>query len=194
MTVKEYQNYCKNKLEIIYQDVKIEWNPFGRRSDQYSPRPDIAVGPFATNSRLERDYDKLIIEPRSKKFIESLIKANNQNITKIGGRGESVFSDISYFNYNARCFICLEIENKVSRKHLIGGLVNASALGRIAILVAWTPSKLKAFIKLKNYLKFLSSVEKNSFKTDNILILDKDQFKELVDAAAIRPNNDVIDT
>ncbi len=184
MTVKEYQNYCKEKLKIIYKEAKTEWNPFGRRNDQYSPKPDIAVGPFAIDSRLEADYNKLLNEPRSKAFIESLIKINNQNIAEIGGGDPSRLLDIFYFNYNSRCFICIEIENEVSRKHIIGGLVNASALGRIAILVAWTPDKLKAFIKLKNYLKFLSSVEKNSFKTDNILILNKDQFKILVDSAA----------
>ncbi len=184
MTVKEYQNYCKDKLKTIYQEVKIEWNPFGRRDDQYSPRPDIAIGPFAINSQLEENYNELLDESKSKAFIESLIEINNQNIAEIGGGEQLRLSDISRFNYNARCFICIEIENRVSRKHIIGGLVNASALGRIAILIAWTPDKLKAFIKLKNYLKFLSSVGKNSFRTDNILILDKNQFKELVDSTA----------
>ncbi len=187
MTVKEYQNYCKDKLETIYQEVKIEWNPFGRRDDQYSPKPDIAVGPFATADRRGENYDRLLEKPKSKAFIESLIEKNNGNIMTFGDGVISSWSDIFHFNYNARCFICIEIENEVSRKHIIGGLVNASALGRIAVLIAWTPEKLKAFIKLKNYLKFLSSVEKNSFKTANILILSKDQFRGLVDFAANMP-------
>ncbi len=181
MTIKEYQNYCKGQLETIYQDVKTEWNPFGNRDNQYSPRPDLAVGPFAVNNRLEEVYDLLTSEPRSKAFIEALIDINNLNISEIGSDELSSLSNMSHFNYNARCFICIEIENMVSRKHIVGGLINASALGRIAILVAWTPDKLKAFIKLKNYLHFLSSVEKNSFRTDNVLILSKEQFKEAVD-------------
>lgn len=182
MTVKEYQKYFKDKLKNIYQEVEVEWNPFGRRDDQYSPRPDIAVGPFAINNRLVRDYDILLNESKSKAFIESLIEINNQNIIRIGGGNQSTLFNISHFNDNARCFLCIEIENATSRKHIMGGLVNASALGRVAILVAWTPDKLKAFIKLKNYLKSLTVAEKNSFKTDNILILDKDQFKEIVDS------------
>lgn len=183
MTIKEYQNYCKAKLETIYKEVEIEWNPFGRRDDQYSPRPDLAVGPFAISGRLDEDYDGLLNKPESKVFIELLIEKNNQNIAEMGNRERSQISDFNFFNRNARCFMCIEIENKVSRKHIVGGLINASALGRIAVLIAWTPDKLKAFIKLKNYLNFLSLVEKNSFRTDNILILDKNQFKALVDTA-----------
>ena len=182
MTVKEYQSYCKEKLSNIYQDVVIEWKPFGRRDDQYSPRPDIAVGPFAYQDRLEENYDELLNNTKGKRFVESLISANNNNVTSVGDSILSNYSMFRTFNHNSRCFICVEIENKVSRKHIVGGLVNASALGRIAVLVAWTPDKLRAFIKLKNYLKFLSSVEKNSFRTDNILILSKEQFKEAVDA------------
>ncbi len=181
MTVKEYQTYCKEKLSNIYQSVVIEWKPFEVSSDQYSPRPDIAVGPFAYQGRLEANYDALLNDDRSRYFVESLVNANNSNITSVGDNILSSYSMFRTFNYNSRCFICIEIENKVSRKHIIGGLVNASALGRIAVLVAWTPDKLKAFIKLKNYLKFLSSVEKNSFRTDNILILSKEQFKEVID-------------
>jgi len=185
MTVKEYQNYCKKKLDTIYQEVEVEWNPFrGCRvnSKQYCPRLDMAIGPFAINGQFSEDYTELLNEPRSKVFIESLIRANNQNITGVGDGDQSKISDFYSFNHNARCFMCVEIENKVSRKHIVGGLVNASALGRVAVLIAWTPDKLKAFIKLKNYLKYLSSVEKNSFKTNNILILNKDQFKNLVDS------------
>lgn len=181
MTVNEYQIYCKEKLSNIYQDVTEEWKPFGRMDNQYSPRLDIAVGPFAYTSRFEENYDALLNDIQSKNFINSLITANNLNMINIGDNDLSNYSMLENFNYNARCFICIEIENEVSRKHIIGGLVNASALGRVAVLVAWTPDKLKAFIKLKKYLKFLSSVEKNSFKTDNILILSKEQFKQAVD-------------
>jgi hypothetical protein len=187
MTVKKYQKYCKNKLDTIYQEVQVEWNPFKGcevSNKQYCPRLDMAVGPFAINNQFREAYTDLLCELKSKAFIESLIRANNQNIIRVGRGEQSDLSDFYSFNLNARCFMCVEIENKVSRKHIAGGLVNASALGRVAVLIAWTPDKLKAFIKLKNYLKYLSSVEKNSFKTNNILILDKDQFKELVDSAA----------
>lgn len=185
MNVKEYQKYCKTKLLSIYDFVEVEWNPFKKchvEDKQYCPRLDIAVGPFAVDARLESQYDQLLNQAKSKIFINYLIKLNNDNFPSIAGGLKTSLENIRYFNYNARCFICIEIENKVSRKHIVGGLINASALGRIAILVAWNPDKLKAFIKLKNYLHFLSSVEKNSFKTDNILILSKDQFKEAVDA------------
>ncbi|MFA5211569.1 MAG: hypothetical protein WC414_03655 [Patescibacteria group bacterium] len=188
MGVKEYQQYCKDKLLSLYDSVDVEWNPFKKfnvGNKQYCPRLDIAVGPFAINTRLESQYNRLLSERESRKFIDSLIKFNNDNVRNIVTGSETNFEMMKYFNYNARCFICVEIENKVSRKHIVGGLINASALGRIAVLVAWTPDKLKAFLKLKNYLNFLSSVEKNSFKTDNVLILSKEQFKIVVDAINI---------
>ena len=45
---------------------------------------------------------------------------------------------------------------------LLGGAVNAAALGRIGIVVAWTSEKLKAFAKLRRYLNFLGIVGKNT--------------------------------
>ncbi len=40
-----------------------------------------------------------------------------------------------YMNFNARYFLSIEIENQLTQKHLIGGIVNASALGRLEILI-----------------------------------------------------------
>ena len=185
MNIKEYQNYCGEKLNHLFSDVVVEWNPYkgcNVNNIQYCPRLDIAIGPFAINNRLGVNYDKLQTKSVTKNFINLLIDSNNQNILSMGLNNLTKPSDFSSFNYNSRCFICIEIENRVSRKHIVGGLVNASALGRIAVLVAWTPDKLKAFIKLKEYLKELSELEKNSFKTNNVLILDKDQFKDAIDS------------
>lgn len=84
------------------------------------------------------------------------------------------FGDICYKNKTARCFLAIEIEDKVSRKHLIGAAMNATALGRVGIVVACTHEKLKAFIKLRRYLWFLSRA--TNFSTDNLIILNKDQF------------------
>lgn len=177
MTPKEYQTILKGKLERIYPEVLTEWSSMSGNSNVYSPRVDLAVGPFATNRRYIEEYDDLMTESRV--FIESLLFKHNENLAAFNLETENNhFEQLFDFNKNARCFLCIEIENKVSRKHLIGGLVNASALGRIGILIPWTPEKLKAFLKLRNYLKFLGRVGKNTFKTANVLILTKDQLDD----------------
>lgn len=178
MKIKDYQKYCETKLNNIYKEVKMEWRSFGFSNDQYSPRLDLAVGPFAIDENFGEQYNLQLSEQKSKLFIDKIIEENNKNIDEFGIG--SVFNLSNNINFNARCFISIEIENKVSRKHILGGLINASSLGRIAILVAWTPDKLKHFIKLKNYLNFLSSVKKNSFATDNILIVSKNQFVDVL--------------
>lgn len=177
MIPKEYQIILKRKLEGIYPEVKTEWSSMKGERDVYSPRVDLAVGPFATDGRYVEEYDNLLGESRP--FIESLIAKHNENLTAFNPEPEdSYFEQLLSFNGNARCLLCIEIENETSRKHIIGGLVNASALGRVGILIPWTPQQLKAFLKLRNYLKFLRKAGKNTFKTDNVLILTKDQLDD----------------
>ena len=51
--------------------------------------------------------------------------------------------------------------------------------------VAWSADKLKAFIKLREYLNFLGSVGKNTFDTTNLLILDKEQLFQAIRSSGI---------
>ncbi|WP_339218583.1 hypothetical protein [Paenibacillus sp. FSL W7-1332] len=44
--------------------------------------------------------------------------------------------------------MAIEIEHLVSRKHLMGGAINASALGRFGVVIPWSEEKLRAFIKI----------------------------------------------
>lgn len=83
-------------------------------------------------------------------------------------------------NLNSRCFISVEIENAVTQKHLIGGIINASALGRIAIMIPWNERQLRAFIRTLNYLEFLKDAEKNTLDTTNIFIISKDQIEGIL--------------
>lgn len=180
MTVKEFQQTTKDKMGILYPvvDIKTEWRA-EMGSSIYSPRVDVAVGPFAIHNSLANEYDDLI--DRSRDFIEALISQHNQNIRTINSELSLInFDSLKFFNENSRCFICIEVENKISRKHLIGGAVNASVLGRVGVIVAWNDKIFKASLKLINYFNFLNQVKKNSFNTGNLLILNKDQFYNLL--------------
>jgi hypothetical protein len=173
---REYQLSAKASLGRIYRKVEVQWHPFlGVGRDMYAPRIDIAVGPFAMERRrLEERYTELLFETRP--FIESLIECHNQNLDDVEQKAS--FEPIAFFNLNARCLLCIEIEDSGSRKHCLGNLVNASALGRIGLLIARSEEIRRTFLRQRVYLRFLADVEKNSFKTDNALVLSAEQFDE----------------
>lgn len=143
----------------------------------YSPRLDVAVGPFATHERLGHIYDDMLLNPEIEGFLRRLVEYNHINLERYGDGFvlPSQYEDILYMNHNARCFLAVEIEHLVSRKHLMGGAINASALGRFGIVIPWSDEKLRAFVKLVRYLQYLRYAEKNTFNTSNLLIVTKEQ-------------------
>lgn len=177
--VQAYQRRIADLLCQIYPEVPVKspWSAMSGERHIYSPQVDVAVGPFATGtSRCFRRYDQLTDD--SRQFIEEIIASHLQNIrdyedwTDIP---EISYSTIKSRNRNARCLLVIEVENQVSRKHLMGGAINAAALGRIGIVIGWTEEKLRAFVKLRRYFQFLAAVGKNTFDTTNLVILGKDQ-------------------
>jgi hypothetical protein len=197
--VKQYQTSIASMLSRIYpqvQDISIEWiamlpeeiryefprDSFRRR--MYSPIVDIAVGPFATEGRLIQEYDSLM--DYSHTFIEELIALHNGNIRSFeSDYGEVIFERLRIHNQNARCLLAIEIEKgNPQAKYLMGSAVNACALGRIGIIIAWNSGRLESYFRIREYLMFLRSLEKNSFDTTNLLILTKDQFQQAVEQNA----------
>lgn len=176
MPVKRYQKMVAARLSELFTGVSVqcEWAAMSDEANLYSPRLDIAVGPFATHARYIEQYDELM--DKHPGLIERMMICHCENIAIYnGGEFDVSFERLKYKNQNARCFLAIEIENRVSRKHLMGGAINAAALGRIGIAVAFRDDKLKAFVKLRSYLNFLASVGKNTFDTTNLLILSADQ-------------------
>jgi len=82
---------------------------------------------------------------------------------------------------NSRCSFAIEIENSGSRKHRMGDIVNASAMGRVALVV---PDKeiLKSFVRILEYLNLLKSSQKPTFEHKNVIILDQEQLKDCLRA------------
>lgn len=175
MTEREYQAASQTALRSVFAEVETQWRPFLHHGHQmYSPAIDIAVGPFATEQRYEARYTELLQESRA--FIERLIAAHNRNVEDLDERAS--FESIAHFNENARCFLGIEIEKTGSKKHCLGDLVNASALGRIGLLVAWNDDMLRTFLRQRAYLRYLADAGKNTFKTDNALVLTTTQFDD----------------
>ena len=174
---EEFKHQTYVGLTHFYRQnmVTFEWPSMRDEPEMYSPRLDIAVGPFATNRRFIQEYDDLM--QASRNFIVQLIDFHIGNIRRFDNPNYDLsFDQLKSKNYNSRCLLAIEVENVTSPKYIIGSAVNASALGRVGIFIAWTPPKLKQYIKLRKYLEFLASVEKNTFDTTNLLILDRNQF------------------
>ena len=145
---------------------------------------DIALGPFSTTrggNKIEEFNNILNDNLKIKNFLNSIYRYHKLNIETLGiDLTVPSLDDIKSSNLNARCLMAFEIENKNSRKHIMGSIVNASSLGRIAIGVAYKESVTKVFIRILNYLSFLESVDKTSYNTTNFLIITKEQLLSIL--------------
>jgi hypothetical protein len=174
---------------IIGKDIEIrkEWLPFNRWHDQSisSPMIDIAIGPFAIETRCIREYDALLTNRNVRELLQLALEAHTENLERCNNREENLpeFDDFfngEFTNTNARCFMAIEVEGREDRKVVLADIINTSAMGRFGIIVAKSERVLKIFVKLLNYLLFLQSVEKPTFRTKNVLILSSEQFSRLL--------------
>ncbi|MDI6716697.1 MAG: hypothetical protein QME63_07120 [Actinomycetota bacterium] len=191
--IRNFQDEITKQLKSIYPsvDIKTEWSAFRNERRLYSPRIDVAVGPFSIEhgNSCTKKYNSLM--ESSKSFIEMLLLFHQDNI-KDNSIGDSqlyqpkTFDELMKFNKNARCLLAIEVENKGSRKHLLGSAVNAAALGRLGIVVGWAQENVKALVKLQAYWEYLRSVDKNTYNTKNLIILSPDQLRKAISASRHR--------
>lgn len=184
MTLTEYQHTLRGLLEEkLGSPAVCEWRT-QMETNSYSPRLDVAVGPFSIENgvQLIHEYDELF--ENNTVFVAKLIKCHLSNLyyinhdnpsEELDERVHQKLYEVRHFNYNSRCFVAVEIENAVSRKHLMGGAINASVLGRIGIAVGYTDEMHNAFLNLYRYFSFLQSVDKPTFRTNNLLVLSAEQ-------------------
>lgn len=185
MSVNEYQRQLKVQFETIfpYAEIQTEWRTQIDRNI-YSPRLDLAIGPFSyTNgSQLTNCYD--ILFEKYSDFINKIIEIHLKNINNSKSISEEEIQKknraLKNFNFNSRCFIALEIENQVSKKHLMGGAINAAALGRIGIAVGYDEEKHRAFLRLYKYFEFLKNKKELNFSIQNLLVISKEQLDQLL--------------
>jgi len=185
-----FQREIADKLTVLLvkqgykPEVKTPWSAFsgyGRRI--YSPKVDIAVGPFAIEKSYEDEHGRMVDSYH--RLIDTWIHMFRQNWQSVIGdrywrvplHSPSEYRDFIEHsaNRNARCFIAIEIENENSRKHLMGSIINAGALGRLGILVAWQEKVLRAAIRMRAYFDFLQEAEKRTFNMNNVIVLSRNQ-------------------
>ena len=171
---KEDVEKINNLLGQLFRKDNVipEWDVAKNSMDAYTrslycPRVDFAVGPFNIDANVHQNQ-RLINEMYEKhmRFIEQLKSKSDKRSRELS------------LNKNPRCFLAIEIENKTSRKHRLGSLVNASVLGKVGIILAWNPKVFQSFVKILNYLEYAESVGKQRYGIQNALIVEKEDFFE----------------
>jgi hypothetical protein len=170
------QEYFKNLGKKV--EVENQWVPFrGEVVSKYSPRVDVAVGPFAYwEEKYIHEYNRLT--KVSREFINNLLQSFKANSKKFSFEPHVPVDceALNNVNENARCFMAIEIEKSGTRKHRLGDIVNACSLGRVGVIIAWDSTALKSFLKIAEYLSFLKSKLKPTYETKNLIVVSKEQF------------------
>lgn len=155
------------------ENVKREWavatgsqDDFTR--DFYCPQLDFAVGPFNIEGEIET----------VNKIISNEYNANRNLINRLRRRGEC--SGIFRSNKNPRCFLAIEAENTGSMKHHMGSMINASALGKVGILITTSDENQIKLVRIKEYLDFIHRVGKTGYNIKNVIIIKLEDFLEVL--------------
>lgn len=161
MSAREFQLQAKQLLEQYFEDVRIEWpaaaeaiNSARQNEDRYTPRLDIAVGPFNASRSTNSNITEVLIDPRLSKHFTGLTA-----------------------NSNPRCLIAIEVTYSGSSKHILGDILNASVLGLYGIVVCQPDLKSKVERNIA-YLKDLAELGNLPARLfGNVIVMDTDEFK-----------------
>lgn len=106
--LQEYQEELKGKLNQVFsrEVAQTEWSSMINERDLfiYSPRIDVAVGPFAIENTYGYEYDGFLNNVNIQDFLRDLYEANRVNLGMINDNFVQVpsFEDMIYMNHNAR--------------------------------------------------------------------------------------------
>jgi hypothetical protein len=175
MTHREYQRFIARKIRTTYGlPVKTEWRSMKEQPGLYCPTIDIAVGSFVYDATcIPGKHDQEI--KQLEKPIKTMLDHHNKNVQRgpIFEAYQMSFQELCSKNKTARCLLAIEVEDTSNRKHLMGAIFNAIALGRVGIVVASTPDNVTAFTRIRHYIWFLQNA--TDLYTTNLLILDREQ-------------------
>lgn len=165
MNAYNVQIEIKRLLGRYFKDVHIEWSAAKNATDslirdpeRYTPRTDIAVGPFNVDPGRGGEISADLISSKSLHEALSPLIANK----------------------NPRCLLAIEVVYSGSSKHLLGDLLNSSALGLYGIVVCKSEMKAKVMRNVR-YIKQITELEKvPEGLFQNVLVVDIDELRALL--------------
>lgn len=200
--VKEYENHIGKLLRQFFaakmnvvKEIRIR-KGLRYRSEKgyrcYSPIIDISVGPFSEipGEDLFNEYDHLV--NFSDKLINDLLQHLKTNYEEFGKgvfdiNERSIPKDYQSFlsthedvNRNARCFMAIEVENRGSKKHLLGDILNVSISGRIGIVIGYKNNTFESCLRQLEYFAYALERKKLKFNSRNVIVLKPEQFEDIL--------------
>lgn len=180
-SVKEYREKIVPQLSRLFgtNQVISEWDvakdsrdALGRKL--YCPRIDIAVGPFNTDKNVIKNI-------KNREMINNAYLRYKNFICKLNSASDGKISP-EHLNKNPRCFLAIEIENTGNRKHRLGSIVNAAAIGKVGIIVTFTKESNNSFRKIRKYLQFIRDVKKiEEDISKNVIMISKNDFSNVLE-------------
>ena len=168
-----------NGVFVPHLPLEADWAPFMDASDIQSPQFDYAVGPFAEdNVVFEDEYEDLMDEHG--RLFRLLIDTHNHNTQGHHLVRPLKFKQVRIHNENPRALIVIDIQRKKSPMHILGSMINASLLGKVAVMVAWDDEKFIAMKEQLDYIGYLYKLKIFGYKPRNLLIFDHKQLLEIL--------------
>lgn len=164
-------NRHKYEREIVSVEkhMKIE-------SNLYSPRCDIAVGPFAFTCRYDENYNNLLNQRNIKAFLRILLqRSENRSSENV----ENFIRGCRNQNRNPRAFIVIEVEGSSCRngKLILGSMVNASIMGQVGIII---PYKNNTAQRVHTYINEMGNRGKTPKIFMNLIVIKKEKLDEIM--------------
>jgi hypothetical protein len=164
MAAKNYQRLTEPILRQHFDLVRLEWSiakgaidAFSPDVRRYAPRVDIAIGPFNITRGREHDISEELLRP---------------------DRLRAVFAGRTP-NVNPRCLLAIEVAYSGSSKHMMGDILNASALGLFGMIVGHE-HEMPKIRRILRYLEQLAELEKMpSSLFRNVIALNTAEFDAL---------------
>jgi hypothetical protein len=162
MTASDYQRVAELRLRRQFDDVRLEWSVVKGATDvvrasidRYSPRVDIAIGPFNTTPGPDPSINEELLPRKFRRRLNSLPP-----------------------NPNPRCLLAVEVVFSGSSKHVMGDTLNAGAHGLYGLVVG-NERMMPKIRRIGSYLNLLADLEKLPPMFRNVLALSTTDFEAL---------------
>lgn len=137
----------------------------------YSPRLDVAVGPYAFPGYRFAIWD----DDRYEDLLD--VQVIKRFVQRLKGIGRVLPQFNASFNQNPRCLFAIEIENHNNYKHMLGSITNCSIMGKIGIYIDYNSERLQ------NFYDFLREMilRKKTRLFQNVIFFTKEEFDNFLD-------------
>jgi hypothetical protein len=163
MAAKDYQRTVQIALRRHFRTVELEWSVVREATDafapdvrRYAPRVDVAIGPFNTAPGRDLDITDALLPDRLRAAFDGCQP-----------------------NLNPRCLLAIEVTFSGSSKHIMGDILNASALGLFGIVLG-DELAMPKIRRILRYLEALAQLEKLPRLFQNVVVLSTVEFDALL--------------